>query len=93
MCNRLSDFFYERHFSQVGDQVKECHPGGKAVNPYMALVAAADGVMKLEALQDHQDEVICTKADLILSSFYDIGSSTGAIRHHGTVAVAGIALS
>lgn len=75
---------------QAGDQIKKC-PKGRAVNPYMALLEDADGVRKLEELQDNYDEAICLKADLILSSFNDTEISTGAFRHYGTVAIKGIA--
>lgn len=75
-----NSIIHGNHSPQVGDHIRKCRQGSKAFNPYMALLEDADGLKKLEALQQYYDKAIYTKADLILSSFYDVESSTGAIR-------------
>jgi importin subunit alpha-1 len=55
---------------RVGEKIKMM-PGSDNINPYARLVEAADGLDKIESLQDHPSEDIYEKAVHILESFYD----------------------
>ena len=56
--------------SQVGEQIKKV-PGGDGVNPYARAIEAAEGLDKIEALQDHPGEDVYEKAVHILEAYYD----------------------
>jgi hypothetical protein len=55
---------------QVGEQIKKM-PGSEGVNPYARLIEAAEGLDKIEALQDHPGEDVYEKAVHILETYYD----------------------
>jgi importin subunit alpha-1 len=55
---------------RVGENIKKM-PGSDNINPYARLVESADGLDKIESLQDHPSEDIYEKAVHILESFYD----------------------
>ncbi len=57
--------------SQYGEQLKKM-PGSTGVNPYAQLVEDADGLDKIEALQDHPNEELYEKAVHILETYFDI---------------------
>jgi hypothetical protein len=46
-------------------------PGSDGVNPYARAIEAAEGLDKIEALQDHPGEDVYEKAVHILEAYYD----------------------
>ena len=46
--------------------------GGSGQNPYAALIDAAEGLDKIEELQNHNNEDIYEKAVSILENFFDV---------------------
>lgn len=46
-------------------------PGSNGVNPYVAYVEDADGLDKLEALQEHTNDDIYQKAVQFLTNFFE----------------------
>ena len=46
-------------------------PGSEGVNPYARAIEAAEGLDKIEALQDHPGEDVYEKAVHILEAYYD----------------------
>lgn len=65
-------------FVQAGDQIKE-QAGSEVVNPYVAFVEDADGVDKLRALRKHPSKEVEKKAAKLLTSFFEMELSAGAI--------------
>ena len=55
---------------QIGEQIKKM-PGSDGVNPYARAIEAAEGLDKIEALQDHPGEDVYEKAVHILEAYYD----------------------
>ena len=55
---------------QVGEMEKGLDPG--APNPYAGLIDEADGLDKIEELQNHNNEEIYEKAVNILETFFDV---------------------
>jgi hypothetical protein len=55
---------------KVGEQMKRI-PGSSNVNPFAQLVEDADGLDKIEALQEHQNEDLYEKAVSILESYFE----------------------
>ena len=58
--------------SQVGELEKNLAAGGSGQNPYAALIDAAEGLDKIEELQNHNNEDIYEKAVSILENFFDV---------------------
>ncbi len=56
---------------QVGEELKSM-PGSDGTNPYAAMVEDAEGLDKIEALQQHQNEDVYVKAVHMLEAFFDI---------------------
>lgn len=56
---------------QIGEAMKKM-PGSNGVNPYAQLVEDAEGLDKVEALQDHPNEDLYEKAVHILETYFDI---------------------
>ena len=57
--------------SQVGEAEKELM-GATAANKYASLVDEAEGLDKIEDLQNHEQEEIYDKAANILEAFFDV---------------------
>uniref|UniRef100_A0A7S3RB89 Importin subunit alpha n=1 Tax=Dunaliella tertiolecta TaxID=3047 RepID=A0A7S3RB89_DUNTE len=56
---------------KVGDQLRKM-PGSSGVNPYAQLIEDAEGLDKIEVLQDHPNEDLYEKAVHILETYFDI---------------------
>lgn len=56
---------------KVGEGEKEL-AGGAGVNPYVALVDDAEGLDKIEELQNHTNEEVYEKAVSLLETFFDV---------------------
>ena len=56
---------------QIGEQIKKM-PGSDGVNPYARAIEAAEGLDKIEALQDHPGEDVYEKAVHILETYFDL---------------------
>ncbi|KAL6749504.1 importin alpha [Haematococcus lacustris] len=56
---------------KIGEQLKKM-PGSSGINPYAQLIEDADGLDKVEALQDHPNEDLYEKAVHILEAYFDI---------------------
>jgi hypothetical protein len=56
---------------RVGDQLKKL-PGSSGQNPYAQAVEDAEGLDKIEMLQEHQNEDLYEKAVQILEQFFDV---------------------
>ena len=59
------------HGVQVGETEKELQ-GPNGVNPYAQLVDEAEGLDRIEHLQNHSHENIYEKAVSILETFFDV---------------------
>eukprot|EP00775_Hariotina_reticulata_P002748 gene2748-3042_t len=55
---------------KVGEQMKRL-PGNNGSNPFAQLVEDADGLDKIEALQEHQNEDLYEKAVSILETYFE----------------------
>eukprot|EP00882_Tetradesmus_deserticola_P007499 GHRQ01007898.1.p1 GENE.GHRQ01007898.1~~GHRQ01007898.1.p1 ORF type:complete len:339 (+),score=189.45 GHRQ01007898.1:207-1223(+) len=55
---------------KVGEQAKRA-PGGSGSNPFAQMVEDADGLDKIEALQEHQNEDLYEKAVSILETYFE----------------------
>ncbi|KAI8473408.1 MAG: importin alpha [Monoraphidium minutum] len=55
---------------KVGEQVRK-QPGGSGSNPYAQLVEDAEGLDKIEGLQEHQNEELYEKAVAILEAYFE----------------------
>lgn len=55
---------------QVGETIKKM-PGGDGTNPFSQLVEDAEGLDKIESLQDHPNEDLYEKAVHILEIYFD----------------------
>jgi importin subunit alpha-1 len=56
---------------QVGEAEKEMQ-GANGVNPYAQLVDEAEGLDRIEHLQNHAHEAVYEKAVSILETFFDV---------------------
>lgn len=56
---------------KVGEQAKKM-PGSNGINPYAQMVEDAEGLDKIESLQDHENEELYEKAVHILETYFDI---------------------
>jgi importin subunit alpha-1 len=56
---------------RVGEQLKKL-PGSNNQNPYAQAVEDAEGLDKIEMLQEHQNEDLYEKAVQILEQFFDV---------------------
>jgi importin subunit alpha-1 len=56
---------------RVGEQLKKL-PGSNGQNPYAQAVEDAEGLDKIEMLQEHQNEDLYEKAVQILEQFFDV---------------------
>lgn len=56
---------------KYGEQMKKM-PGSNGVNPYAQLIEDAEGLDKIEGLQDHPAEELYEKAVQILENYFDI---------------------
>lgn len=56
---------------KVGDALKKT-PGSSGVNPFAHVIEQADGLDKLEKLQDHPNEDIYEKAVHILENYFEV---------------------
>eukprot|EP01026_Neomeris_dumetosa_P027322 TRINITY_DN2221_c0_g1_i7.p1 TRINITY_DN2221_c0_g1~~TRINITY_DN2221_c0_g1_i7.p1 ORF type:complete len:540 (-),score=70.83 TRINITY_DN2221_c0_g1_i7:804-2423(-) len=59
-----------KNILELGETLK-MQAGPEAVNPYTQLLEDANGLLKLEDLQEHQNEEIYRKALAILDNFFD----------------------
>lgn len=55
--------------AQVGEEDKGQHSGA---NPFIQLIEDADGLDKVERLQEHQNEEIYEKAVGLLETYFDL---------------------
>lgn len=55
---------------KVGEQMKRM-PGGSGNNPFAQLIEDAEGLDKIEALQEHQNEDLYEKAVSILETYFE----------------------
>eukprot|EP00798_Chlamydomonas_sp_ICE-L_P031487 gene31487-6673_t len=56
---------------KVGDQMKKL-PGSGGVNPYAQQIEDAEGLDKIESLQDHPNEDLYEKAVHLLETYFDV---------------------
>lgn len=56
---------------KIGQQERSI-PGGVGVNPYAQMIEDADGLDKIEHLQDHPNEDLYEKAVHILETYFDV---------------------
>jgi importin subunit alpha-6/7 len=61
---------------KVGEQMAKA-PGGAGVNPYASLIEDAEGLDKIEKLQDHTNEDIYEKAQNLLTNYFDLEEEEG----------------
>lgn len=69
---------------QVGEDDKTQHAG---TNPFIQLIEDADGLDKIEHLQEHQNEEIYEKAVGLLETYFDLEEEENvvpAIENQGT---------